>query len=45
MVLLTHIQPNLTHIRLPERKVKNVHTPTSFKQPLLLSSKVNPPLL
>ena len=33
MVLLNHIQPTLTHICLPERKVKKVHMPPSIKHP------------
>ena len=37
MVLINHILPTLTHIRLSKRKVKKVHTPASFKRPLLLS--------
>ena len=33
MVLLNHIQPTLTQICLPERKVKKVHMPPSIKHP------------
>ena len=34
MVLLNHIQPTLTHIHLPERKVKKVHTSLTVFNPL-----------
>ena len=37
MVLVNCIQPTLTHIRLPERKIKKLHTSTSFKWLLFLS--------
>ena len=35
MVLLNYIPPTFTHVRLPERKVKKVHTHLSFRHPLL----------